>query len=294
MLQYPTILTNKDWQKKKGLIGKATKTGVGEALDALQKVYLQSGFAKHDPQVLGASTLDPVAINQGLTAFRSTASKSVAQIKQCAATADSKINKAIVAFASGSSQNVRKHLQQMQKDLKQFVADAQAYPAAFEAATTHAFKQKIQASSLWIAFVQAGPNTLRNIQSYGHDLQDCDSPADVHDKFKDGSSPGRCLTTACKTWDQLVITGAPSIAKKYYPKKAMESIFKLPWIQDLGNENMSTASGKITQLALRSNQAAAMKKFKFEATKSWSEARDSFLAGYAAAIKEMQKLVNAM
>ncbi len=45
-LQYPKTLTNKDWQKKKGLVGKATKTGLGSELDSLEKAFGKLDQAK--------------------------------------------------------------------------------------------------------------------------------------------------------------------------------------------------------------------------------------------------------
>lgn len=48
--KYPAILTNKDWQKKKGLLGKmAGETGVGDAMDALQKSYEKVNWKIFDP-----------------------------------------------------------------------------------------------------------------------------------------------------------------------------------------------------------------------------------------------------
>ncbi len=44
-LPYPSILTNKDWQKKKGLIGKMKKTGIGSALDKAEAVHKKIDWA---------------------------------------------------------------------------------------------------------------------------------------------------------------------------------------------------------------------------------------------------------
>jgi len=54
---YPRILTQDDWQKKKGTIAKmAGKTGVGEAMAALQKAYEKTNWKIFNPdEALGLS-----------------------------------------------------------------------------------------------------------------------------------------------------------------------------------------------------------------------------------------------
>ncbi|MCR8724833.1 hypothetical protein [Frigidibacter sp. ROC022] len=48
-IDYPVELTDKDWQKKKGLIGKMTKTGIGATLKKAQALHGKIDFAKLDP-----------------------------------------------------------------------------------------------------------------------------------------------------------------------------------------------------------------------------------------------------
>jgi hypothetical protein len=53
------------------------------------------------------------------------------------------------------------------------------------------------------------------------------------------------LTTIFKTWDQHTAAAFPTLAKSIYGGKAMKDFFTLPWLQDMGNENMGNASKKL-------------------------------------------------
>lgn len=48
-IPYPAELTDKDWQKKKGLIGKMTKTGIGDTLKKAEALHGKIDFAMIDP-----------------------------------------------------------------------------------------------------------------------------------------------------------------------------------------------------------------------------------------------------
>ena len=49
LMQYPKELTNKDWQKKKGVGGKMTKTGLGAVLDKAEAAHKKIDWTKLDP-----------------------------------------------------------------------------------------------------------------------------------------------------------------------------------------------------------------------------------------------------
>ena len=49
LIKYPAVLTNKDWQKKKGLGGKMTKTGLGSVLEKTEAMHKKIDWMKLDP-----------------------------------------------------------------------------------------------------------------------------------------------------------------------------------------------------------------------------------------------------
>lgn len=60
--EYPTILTNKDWQKKKGLIAKMVgKTGVGEQMDAVENKFKAVDWSKFYAKLVCAKEKGVVA-----------------------------------------------------------------------------------------------------------------------------------------------------------------------------------------------------------------------------------------
>lgn len=67
---HPKILTNSDWQKKKGLIGKAKKTGVGALLDAAEAAHAKIDWAAIDPRTAnpanGAALKKAIADAKGI------------------------------------------------------------------------------------------------------------------------------------------------------------------------------------------------------------------------------------
>ncbi len=56
------------------------------------------------------------------------------------------------------------------------------------------------------------------------------------------------LTTTFKTWDQLAKAKLPTLAAKHWAGTAMIDLFKLPHLEDIGNEANGDASTKLAAL----------------------------------------------
>lgn len=56
LIIYPPVLTNKDWQKKKGLGGKMTKTGLGAVLEKTEGMHKKIDWMSLDPNSLNPKT----------------------------------------------------------------------------------------------------------------------------------------------------------------------------------------------------------------------------------------------
>lgn len=108
-LNYPKILTNADWQKAKGKIGKLTKTGLGDALDKAE-----AAFKKIDKTVLDPST-NP--------------SKSMEELKEKVDAAKKHYAAAVVPFAK-ELDNVVKAAKDAEGKLKKAIGGGDAAKAA--------------------------------------------------------------------------------------------------------------------------------------------------------------------
>jgi hypothetical protein len=104
------------------------------------------------------------------------------------------------------------------------------------------------------------------------------------------NAPGQALATSFKHWDQLVRDEVPELAKQLYPASATDTVGKLPWLTEVGNEASSQATNAVKKLAQSSSEARAVQKFALELSRSFLEARTKFLAAYLKAAKTLQSV----
>lgn len=124
---YPVALTNANWQKRKGLLAKGTKTGVGEALTALEKAFAKSPFGKLDPDKMGTETVDKVVFDKKVESLKKSLAGAHRDLSKFITAADKIVGKAVVEFAKQNKQDVRKQLEQINAQLKQFDKDIDTY-----------------------------------------------------------------------------------------------------------------------------------------------------------------------
>lgn len=273
---YPATLTNKDWQKKKGLAAKSKKTGIGDTLDALEKALRNSAFAAADPVQLVAKTTDPLAFRTKSAAVTKTLGAASKTVAPKLTAVDQAINKALPVFASGSSQSVRKHLESMRADVKSLNNDLTvALPKRVENAMRDEYRKAMRQTRGYIALKDAAPgapDVVKALIAQIKQVQQTPDIATVKQLWKN-DGPHRKLTTWCKLWDQLVLKDFPEFAKTCYPGKAMTDIFTLPWLEDVANEMNGDASDKLVQRMHDSNEQDAVQAFCHEYSQSVIKAR---------------------
>jgi hypothetical protein len=273
---YPVRLTNAHWQKKKSLPAKNTKTGVGETLVALQKAFNQAPFGKFDPNVLAAETLDPVAFDRKTQGLKQSFAGAARALKPQIAASDLAINKAIPVFAKGSNQDLRKHLEQMRQDLKQFGTDLDGYGDTLVAQAGAAYRVRLHSSSYYVALTNAaktGDANIKALLSMIKKVQAAGTIASINDVFGD-DGPHRILTTTCQMWDQLVVRDAPAFVKAVKgPTSAMTTVAGMDWLMDVANEMNSDATKRVQLLANQSSEEDAVQQFAQEYTTNVNKAR---------------------
>lgn len=124
---YPVVLTNSNWQKRKGLKAKTTKTGVGEALTALEKAFAKSPFGKLDPDQMGTETPDKAVFEKKVESLRQSLAGAHRNVAKYIAAADKVVGKAVTEFAKQNNQDVRVKLEHISTQLKQFDKDIDTY-----------------------------------------------------------------------------------------------------------------------------------------------------------------------
>lgn len=285
---YPVILTNKDWQKNKGLFAKGKKTGVGAALDTLQKAYLASPYMKASAtsvmKEITAGSLDPQAFKKNLgTGVTKVFGNARKQIKTPADALEHRIAAAITMLGAGSAGG--KHLAKMKVELDKFVDKTlPGYEHAFGLEVIEEYKARVQKTNTYVGFMHdKGAVTKKNVSSFGTALAGVTKIDDIGKAFGDTANanpPSRALTTACQNWDTVFAAEFPQFAARYFPAKAMTTVKSLPWISELGNEKGGgDATKKVEAMAARTSEDAAVAAFKRQAGASWRQAQ-KFLVQY--------------
>ncbi|MCV2867515.1 hypothetical protein OEW28_02610 [Defluviimonas sp. WL0002] len=99
-LNYPKALTNADWQKAKGKIGKLTKTGLGDALTKAEAAFKKIDKSVLDPSSNPLKTMDELqdAVDRAKKHYAATVvpfAKELDNVIKAAKDAESKLGKAI-------------------------------------------------------------------------------------------------------------------------------------------------------------------------------------------------------
>jgi hypothetical protein len=293
-LPYPKVLTNSDWQDKKGAANRGKRTGIDEGLAALEKAFAASPYGKLDPDALAAETLDPVLFNKKFEAMKKSLVLARRKLVFLATETEKRIVRSLPLFAESSNEDVRKHLGDMRQALKKLQTDIAEYQTALETATRFAYKERLHSSKLWQLYVMGAPATHANANKMVNVIKQLEADpkiANIHKLFGAGANaPGQALATSFKHWDQLVRDEVPELAKQLYPASATDTVGKLPWLTEVGNEASSQATNAVKKLAQGSSEARAVQKFALELSRSFLEARTKFLAAYLKAAKTLQSV----
>jgi hypothetical protein len=249
---FPTALTNKQWQKNKGLFAKAKPTGIGEALTGMEKDFAGSGFSL-DPAKLGAETLDPIQFEKRLDQFAKSLQAQANKIDASAAAVQIKITAAKATFAGNKS--VLGVLGQLEADLANFRAAIKPngqITTHVKAEVLAAYKKHLTTSAYWAQTVTKGlaASTESHRQSVIAEVRKLESDpriAFIHQLWgSDGSA--RTLRTTPRLWDQVLVKNFPQVTAAIRPGSAMQAYNQLPWIDTVGNEPGSSATNKVTAM----------------------------------------------
>lgn len=299
-LDYPKILTNKDWQSKKALLdktGKNKKTGVGFQLDLLQKVYLASDYPKPSESLkLIDATFDPVRFKGELSKMRQHFNDERKKMLPQIQATDQKIDDTIKLLGAASSSG--KHLAKMKQGLKAFQGhDMAEHVHQVERASVAAYLTKLKTSMAY-GFVEGkGQPGRKNVAPYEKYLNDIKSFKDIDHYFGPGelsaNPPGRALSTLCQNWDQIMVADFPVYAKQFFVPIALETVLRgSKWLYELATPGTSGSLVAVEKLKAEQSggatEASLVIKFKKEALQDWAGAQ-RFLDAYFRLIDKMPK-----
>jgi len=252
MPAYPATLTNKTWQKNKGLFAKAKSTGIGEALTAMEKAYAASGFAM-DPVKLGSETVDPMQFKQRYDKLGATLQSHAKKIDALAATVQQRITAAKTTFTGNKS--VLTVLGRLEGDLANFRAALKPNGSIFTdqlADVLAAYKKGLHATTAYRLMMGSDQWYATTKNFYDQVLRDvkaleADPRVDkINELWGGNQPPPRSLRTTPRGWDQMLAKDFPVTTAAIRAGKAWDTFNKnLPWIDDVGNEQGNGASKRV-------------------------------------------------
>ena len=276
MSAYPAALTNKAWQKNKGLLAKAKPIGIGEALTATEKAFNSSGFAL-DPVQLGTETVDPMQFGQRYEKLGTTLQTQAKSIDAAAATVQQRITAAKTTFAGNKA--VLAVLGRLESDLADFRAAVKPNGTIFtqqRAAVLAAYKKVLHANAAYRLMMGQDQWYTTTKNFYDQVLKDvkkleADPRVDKIHELWGGNQPApRSLRTTPRGWDQVIAKEFPATTAAIRAGKAWDTFNKnLPWIDEVGNEQGQTAS-KLVRAMIKGNvtEQRAVSKFALEYSQS--------------------------
>lgn len=237
--EYPAVLTNKDWQKKKGLLAKGKPTGIGEMLTLLEKAFDGTAFGRIDPAKMAAETLDPAQFGQRRDALLRTLAHQGAKVDDAASSAADAVKAAAPLFANDKT--VGKYLQTLAIALKGFRADLRvegAYVKEVIAALDSAFSAQLAGHKDIKTFIK----TAASLEEAMSDIK-TKLAAVVKEQTIDATvlqfGNTECVSTiveCAEAWDRVVRVKLPELAKQFYSGSARSDLLSLPWLGHFGVE----------------------------------------------------------
>ncbi|HEY2167671.1 MAG TPA: hypothetical protein VGH01_10925 [Jatrophihabitantaceae bacterium] len=253
-MSFPSELTNKQWQKNKGLFAKAKPTGIGEALTAMEKEFNGSGFML-DPAKLGTETYDPILFEKRLAQFDKVMQTQAKKIDAAAGTVQTKITAAKSTFAGNKA--VLAVLTKLESDLANFRAGIKlqgAIATKQRVAIFDEFKKHLKGSAYWKQTVEKklAASTEGHRQEVLGDIKrlEADPRLELVHEMWGSDGAARTLRTTPRLWDQILVKNFPELTKMIRPGSAMADFNQLPWVDTVGDEPGNTATKKI-QLGLK-------------------------------------------
>jgi hypothetical protein len=276
MPKYPDVLTNKQWQKNKGLLAKSKPTGIGEKLIALEKLYQSSFFVKADAKAMGGETVDIAVFEKKLGVLLKTLGAQATKIDAAAADADKTIRAAMPTFAKDKA--ISRYLETLTLGLKGLRADIKADGSATHEvrdAVVAAFVANLKKTKTYAYIVTnkiADIAEKKRMTALGavKKLEAKPQVATVHALWS-GDGPHRSMPTNCKMWDQIFAVEMPQTTDAIYAGKTMQTYARMPWISEVANETNQDATNVVRADAERTSEERAVKTMALEYSRALIE-----------------------
>jgi hypothetical protein len=249
-LDYPAVLTRREWDRNKGVIAKLVvgKTDVGAGLRGVEEEYNKTGFSgvKMFP---GDDPLDYLEYEK----------KTVEGLQKSEPVLKAKIDTAM-GWANATQDEFRRskpvpkssadYVKRITDGLAEFFKQIGRFPAKAKDELRKEYKDRLHKSMAYLGLTDAAQKadaTFSKLQGLIKQVEGNPTLNTLHATFMN-DGPHRQLTTVCKLWDQLVAGKFPKLAAKVYPGKAMTDYFTLPGLADIANETANAASKKLQTL----------------------------------------------
>jgi hypothetical protein len=228
-VDYPTDLTQARWDKKKPLVVKSRKTGIGEMLDALEKDYAKIKWNEY------VDIISIVDIDKKLAALPDLVKKNITPYIQLVKAVQKKATEWSATFKKEklTPKAASEACDMVANAAKQFISDLEDFQGAAAQEMVDSRKEKMEIIRKMLKPGMTKVQTklkglLDDIKAYAQDP----TKENFFKTFgKDCNARG--FTTGCKNWDQWLIE-FPHLRDQCYKGEAMKDFF--PVLKDYGAE----------------------------------------------------------
>ncbi|WP_097279665.1 hypothetical protein [Caenispirillum bisanense] len=227
-IDYPVVLTKKDWDKKKPLIAKTKSTGIGDLLKNLEKYHGTIAWGEFDFTKHGALA--------SIDGARDIAKKSYGSVKNIARACKDVASLANSWAAKFSKDKlIPKSAAQACKAIADAADDYGKQALAFEqlAEAEYATERKKIENTVRSALKPILSKGVQKVDLFLSDIATFKSSPTKQNLLKlatgDGGARGYC--TQCKNWDQI-LKDFPEIRDPVFKGKAMDTYF--PPVREYG------------------------------------------------------------
>ena len=273
-LDYPTTLTNKEWQKAKGLIAKIVvgKTDVGASLTALETAFKKSDYAK-DPTEF--DKLDPAEFKVFVKSLTVSLDKQEKELSSKVADA-LKNASAAAGEMKGNSKvpaSVTKYLSSMTAALGTFEKAIKAETPKIIDAVQSSFRKKLNGDTVVKALKDACAKLEIKWKALLGDIKavEADPKIDTVEKVFAGDNNARGVATTAKFWDQLAVKQFPTTVAKIYTGKAISDYKELPFMSQIADQKGGATLKALVQKSGQTEEkivTASMLKFSSSVVKA--------------------------
>jgi hypothetical protein len=235
-MDYPNVLTNRDWQKAKGVLAKifVGKTDVGANLTALEADFKKSDFCKEPAPFDG---LDPIEFKAFIKARRTELDKQADSLATKAAAAIKVASQAAGEMKANSKvpASVSKYLSGMIVALDKFESDIKAMPDKYIQELTEAFRKKLQADAIVKTLRDSCTKVSEKWKKLPEDIKTCEANPTVATvgKVFSGDNNARGIAAAAQFWDKTLVKQFPKATAAIYTGSAIKDYYSLPFLQEL-------------------------------------------------------------